>query len=256
MRTPTLALALVLGNAAALAAQVAATGSITLASSYVWRGLTLVNRPVLQPEVSASAGPITMGIWGNLEPCRYRGEQVISVLAGRRAPGFTEVDPYAEVAARVRGADVALGVYAYLYTHAAGYETEPNTAEVYARAALAGAWPVSLNASYDVHSLKGVYLEAALERPAPTVPALQLALRLGASFGETSGPETFYYARNGLTHAEGGVAWPLKLHGAELTPSATVVLGIDPETRWVTPARSRTAKGLLGVSVAWPAGDD
>ena len=256
LRAPVLALVLILAGAAALAAQISPAAGLTLSSSYVWRGLTLVNRPVLQPEVSASAGRLTVGVWGNIEPFRYGGDHVISGLGGRRAPGFTEVDPYVEIAGKVGRADVALGGYGYLYPHAAGYETDANTVEAYARAVLPGAWPLSLSASFDLHSVRGAYLEAALERPAPGLPPLQLALRLGASFGEASGPESWYYERDGLTHAEAGASWPLGWRGLELTPSVTLLLGIDGETRWVTPERTRTLKGLVGLSVALPAGED
>src|SRR5512140_542038 len=182
MRAVSLASALALGFTGTLAAQ-AVQGRATFVSSYVWRGLTLVNRPVLQPELSTTRGPISIGLWANLEPIAYTGDRDISVLGGRGAPGFTEFDPYVELGSKVRGTEVALGAYGYLYTHAAGYETDPNTLEIYGRASLPGPVPLELSAWYDVHAVRGVYLEAAVERPAPGLAPLQLALRVGASVG-------------------------------------------------------------------------
>lgn len=243
-------------TSSALAGQVAGTGSLTVASAWFWRGLSLVNRPVVQPEVSASAGPLTLDLWGNIEPFRYRGDDVLSALGGRRAPGFTEIDPSVEVAGSMRGADVALGVLAYLFTHQAGFETAPNTAEIYARAALTGKVPLSLAANYDVHCVKGVYLEAGLEHAAPRLTALQLALRVGASVGEASGPEGSYYEKDGITHVETAASWPLRVGRAEFTPSASLVAGVDRAARWVSAERTRRVKGVVGASITWPAGDD
>lgn len=246
---------LVFGLAGGLAAQ-AVQGRATLTSMYAWRGLTLVNRPVVQPEVSFGAGPVSLGLWANIEPVSYKGDRVLSALDGRSAPGCTEVDPYVEVGRKLAGADVAFGAYGYLFTHAAGHETEPNTAEVYGRASLPGPLPLTLSAFYDVHAVKGAYIEAALEHGAPALPALQLALRVGASFGEDQGPESAYYDRNGITHVETGASLPLSVSGFQLRPSVTVDFGVDPATKLVAPDRSRAAKLFAGISVGWPAGGD
>ncbi len=254
VRALMLALGLVCAGGAPLAAQLQAQGRVTLASAFVWRGLTVVNRPVVQPELTLTVGRVSGGIWSNVEPRRYQGDRVLSMLAGRRAPGFTEFDPYVEIAGKVAGADVAFGGYGYLYTHSAGYDTEPNTAELYVRATLP-ALPIELSANYDVHAVQGAYLEAAVEHAAPRLPALQLALRLGASLGEASGPETSFFAQDGITHVQAGASLPLTIRGLELTPTADLVLGVDRETRWVAPEQSRTAKAFIGLSVAWPAGE-
>lgn len=44
---------------------------LTVASKYVWRGLNLVNDWVVQPGLTVSRGPISVGLWGNFEPTNW-----------------------------------------------------------------------------------------------------------------------------------------------------------------------------------------
>ncbi len=233
-------------------AQLALEARATVASAYVWRGLTLVNRPVLQPEATFSAGPLSLGLWTNIEPARYTGEDHLSVLAGRRAPGVTELDPFVEVAREIGAATVVAGASGYLYTHAAGYETEPNTAELYGRLELSGRVPLALAGYYDLHSVRGLYLEAAIERPLPGWPALVVGALAGAGLGEAAGPETCYFERDGLTHLELSARLPVKLGPVELGPFARLAFGLDPATRVIARERTRPAKLWGGLSLTWP----
>jgi len=248
--------ALLLAPARPAAAQLALEARVTLASAYVWRGLTLVNRPVIQPEATLSIGPVALGFWSNIEPARYTGANDLSVLAGRRAPGVTELDPFLEVARELGGATVTAGASAYLYTHAAGYETEPNTAELYGRLEFSGAVPLQLAGYYDLHSVRGLYLEAGLERPLPGWRRLRVGALAGAGLGEAAGPETWYFERDGLTHVELSARLPLALGPVQLSPFAHVTLGLDPATRAVAPERMRGAKLWGGLSVTWPVPED
>ncbi len=248
--------ALVLALPASGGAQLALEARATVASAYVWRGLTLVNRPVVQPEATLSAGPLSLGFWANVEPARYTGGDHLSVLAGRRAPGVTELDPFVEVTRAIGAVTVAAGAGGYLYTHAAGCETEPNTAELYGRLELAGAVPLQLAGYYDLHSVRGLYLEAAAERPLPGWPALVVGALAGAGLGEAAGPETYYFDRDGVTHVELSARLPVRVGPVELSPFARLALGLDPATRVVAPERTRAAKLWGGLSLTWPSPQD
>ncbi len=248
--------ALLLALPVSASAQLALETRVTLASAFVWRGLTVVNRPVIQPEVTLSAGPAALGLWTNIEPVRYTGEDDLSALGGRRAPGVTEVDPFVEVSREVGGISVAAGAIGYLFTHAAGYETLPNTAEVYGRFELGAPLPLELAAYYDLHAVRGLYLEAGVEHPLPGWRALVVGARIGAGLGEAAGPETVYFERDGLTHVDLSARMPLKLGSFELSPFAHVGLCVDPAARVVAPERTRRAKLWGGFSLGWPAAAD
>lgn len=246
--SPALLLAFPRGSAAQLAPEL----GVSLFSAYAWRGLTVVSRPVVQPQVTLAAGPAALGVWANLEPVAYRGADDLTALAGRSAPGLTEVDPSVEIGGAVGTMSVTAGAVAYLFTHAAGYATAPNTAELYGRARLAGAIPLELDGYLDVHAVRGLYLEAGLQRPLPGLPALLLGARAGASFGETQGPETSYFERDGITHVELSATLPFALGPLRLTPVANVDFGVDPAARVASRTSTRRAKLWAGLSVGWP----
>jgi hypothetical protein len=243
-------LALLAGGASA---QVAVQVRTTAASQYIWRGLAVVNRPVLQPDLTLSAGPASLGLWSNVEPLAYHGAGAISALNGRAAPGFTEFDPYLELAHALGSGEVAVGAIGYLYPRSAGHEAGPNTAEVYGRATLPDPLPLQLAGYYDVRAVRGLYLEASLERPAPGWSRLRLGARAGASFGEATGPLTSYYDADGLTHLELGAGLPFAAGPFGIRPDAYLDVGFDRATRIVAPDRSRRLRLWLALAVGWPA---
>ena len=140
--------ALLLAWPAHASAQLTPEARASVVSSYVWRGLTVVSKPVVQPEATLSLGPVAFDLWANVEPVRYDGANDISALAGRRAPGLTEVDPSIEVSQEVGKLELAAGAIAYAYPHAAGHESLPNTFELYGSVRLPDAFPLGLAAYY------------------------------------------------------------------------------------------------------------
>src|SRR5688572_19424123 len=73
-----------------------------LFSSYVWRGLTMTNKPVAQPALYVSfpvgSASITAGGWSNIDLGKYDDfADDISVSGGNSALNLAEFQPYAEV---------------------------------------------------------------------------------------------------------------------------------------------------------------
>ena len=122
-------------RAKVLGAALAAIGAIAIAvpaeaqevgadlglfSSYVWRGLSLTNKPVAEPDlyVSFPAGKasVTVGGWANIDLGKYDDlDHDISESGGLSAFNFAEFDPYAEIGFPVGKATLTGGVTAYIY---------------------------------------------------------------------------------------------------------------------------------------------
>ena len=88
------------GAAPASAQTIGADAS--LFSSYVWRGLSLTNKPVLQPDVyvtfPAGNASITVGGWANIDLGKYDDpDDDFSESGGLSAFNFAEFDPWIEV---------------------------------------------------------------------------------------------------------------------------------------------------------------
>jgi hypothetical protein len=66
-------------------AQVTIGADAALNSAYNWRGLSLTNKPVIQPDLWLSAYGFTAGVWANIEPTKYDGATDISETGGRAA---------------------------------------------------------------------------------------------------------------------------------------------------------------------------
>jgi len=92
---------------------------LDLFSSYVWRGLSLTNKPVAQPAlwVSFPAGnaSITVGGWANVDLGQYDDlADDISESGGSSALNLAEFNPYAEVSFPVGRATLTGGATGYI----------------------------------------------------------------------------------------------------------------------------------------------
>ena len=114
----------VVGTVAAAApvhAQATVGADLGLFSSYVWRGLSLTNKPVAQPDLyvtfPAGKASVTLGGWANIDLGKYDdANNDISESGGTSAFNFAEFDPWAEVSFPV-GTKTTLtaGATAYIY---------------------------------------------------------------------------------------------------------------------------------------------
>ena len=102
------------------AAQTEVGAQLDLFSSYVWRGVSLTNKPVMQPDlwVSFPAGnaSITIGGWSSIDLGQYDDpDDDISESGGLSAFNYAEFDPYAEVSFTTRKTTITGGITAYIY---------------------------------------------------------------------------------------------------------------------------------------------
>lgn len=133
--------------AAAQDPKVEFTFDSTLYSKYVWRGINLVNGPVLQPSLTAAYGGWSLNLWGNLE---LDDTNDYGVGFGSGKGQFTEVDT-----------TLAFGAEAGEWNWSAGYIRYdfPNTpfaqtSEVFATATHASEWSPTIKAFIDVEAAK------------------------------------------------------------------------------------------------------
>jgi len=84
---------------------------LTIASKYVWRGINLVNDWVVQPGVTLSRGPFSLGLWGNLESSNWNLPNYTSTPRGR----VTELDVTFAYTRTMGPAEWSLGIVDYQF---------------------------------------------------------------------------------------------------------------------------------------------
>lgn len=191
----------------ALSAQLTVSGGVTGASGYVFRGVTVTNSGVLQPDLAltlpVAGGSVTVAAWGNVEPSRRRGLDDLSQTGGVRA-GLAELDLFAEYGRDLGRLHGTVGVLHYDFNpHNGTVAADYNTDEVYGKLSttVLGFVP-EVRAYLDVRTIHGWYLEGQVARTLGRVTAAALA---GYAAGEEQqGPDDGYYAfaKRGLTHVD------------------------------------------------------
>jgi hypothetical protein len=249
-------------------AQAEIGADVGLFSSYVWRGLSLTNKPVMQPAVWASipAGnaSITLGLWSTIDLGKYDDPfDDISESGGTSSFNLAEYDPYAEVAFTVGKATLTAGGTAYIYpndfpTGTAGLNSDFNTVELYAKAGLDVPLSPFVNLYYDVDKIKGAYIEGGVSHsfPASEKVSVDLGALAGFSAGQAindSDPDEFFnFADNGLTHVDlsGGVSF--SAGALSFAPTLHVIITSDEATKVSSPSSfDKDVKLWGGVTVSW-----
>lgn len=252
------ALGLTLASAAPAAAQAEFGIEAGLFSSYVWRGLSYVNKPVLQPDISLSVplggASLTLGGWGNIELGSYDDPEDDLSIGGGTSFNLSEVDPYAELGFSAGKAELTLGGVAYVFPNDAGFTSDINTVEVYGKIGLGVPLSPTLAAYYDVDKIKGLYLEGSLSHDIPLGPkALTIGALAGWSLGQ--GPkdgEDANFADDGITHVDLSASIELGAGPFTITPSVHGVFGIDDATKVTSPTENDKGFKLWGgVSISW-----
>jgi hypothetical protein len=255
---------LVAGVAAApetAAAQAEIGAQVDLFSSYVWRGLSLTNKPVAQPSAylsfPAGSASVTAGGWASIDIGEYDDpDDDISESGGVGGFNLAEFNPYAEVAVPAGKATVTGGIVGYIYPNDFGLTEDANTWEVYGKLGFDVPLAPEISVYYDIDKINGAYIQGAVGHAVPLNEALSLELGglVGFSAGQgqpDSGDDSFNFADDGLTHMDLSAGLPLTAGMFSITPSLHVQVGSDDFTKFTSPTDESDVKLWGGVSIGW-----
>lgn len=255
--------------ASPLVGQAQLKSSIGAYSAYTWRGLTVTNRPVLQPglTVVVPTGRVELSLsgWANVEPGRYDGARDLSQGGGASSFDVTEFDWTAEAAYGTDRMTFAGGLIGYVFPNPSGvspvFNGSLNTLEVYTRVGFKTRLSPTLGVYYDVRKIKGAYLEATVSENIAVSPSRSIAVGLlaAASAGQdadldaTGQPTAAFYsfARDGLTFVDLSAATTLTVGSVGVTPAVHFVYGSDPYAKLTSVGRENSFKVWLGASMSW-----
>jgi Bacterial protein of unknown function (Gcw_chp) len=271
LRAHVLASALLLAGAVAapVQAQTEVGADLAVFSSYVWRGLSLTNKPVFQPAIYASipAGnaSVTLGGWANIDLGKYDDlNDDIGESGGSSSFNFAEFDPYAEISYPIGKATVTGGATAYIYPNSANapndfglLTSDANTVEIYGKLGLDVPLNPQVSIYYDVDKIKGAYIEAALSHS--FVENDKVSIDLGATAGFSAGQgvsdnldESSNFEGNGFTHLDLSLGVPVTAGAVSIAPALHFVINGDDRTKITSPSHfDKDSKLWGGVTLSW-----
>jgi uncharacterized protein (TIGR02001 family) len=199
---------------------------VPVLSSYVWRGQTLSDRPVIQPSLTASKNGFALNTWANYN------------LDGAYQADFSEIDLTASYSKSVGPAALGVGIVQYAFPNQTlavddgedvGY---PSTAEVYVSAGLPDV-PLAPVATvyYDVDEIDGFYGMLAIGHSFELTDKVSLAASasLGAGDGDYNAGY-FGVDEAALNDVTVGVALPIAvLENLTVKPALSYVFLPDSE---------------------------
>ena len=255
------ALAVGLSAAARTARAQAAVGAdLGLFSGYVWRGVSLTNRPVGQPGVylivPAGAASVTVGGWANVDLGRYDGSDDLSQSGGASSLDLSEFDPWAEVSLPAGKAMLTGGVIGYVFPNDFGATDDFNTWEVYGKVGLSAPLSPKLAVYYDFDKVDGAYIEGSIGHSVPL--GSSISLNLGALAGFSAGQaeadspgELNNFFENGFTHLDLSAGVPLSAGIFSITPVLHLLVNGDEVTKFTSPGNESDVKAWGGLTVSW-----
>jgi hypothetical protein len=246
-------------------AQVVLTSDAGAFNAYVWRGVTLTNQVVLQPDaylaIPAGGGSLILGAWGNIDAGQY-DDPVNDLSEGGGTSSFnaTEVDLWAEygrgLSPHLSG---TLGGILYLFPNDAGLTNAVNrTVEIYGKLQATGV-PLTpkLSAWYDVDKVDGLYLEGSVAQPITAIPGFPVTLGALAGFSAGQGvnendpSQIANFAENTFTHADLSATGALTAGPVTISPTVHLLLLNDDFTQITKPGVTKDAKAWAGVTLTW-----
>jgi hypothetical protein len=239
-------------------------------SSYVWRGLTLTNKPVAQPAVYVSIpvgnASVTLGSSASIDLVKYDDlADDISESGGSSAFNFAEFEPYAEVSFPVGRTTLTGGVMGYVYPNSTAapnpfglMTSDANTVELYGKVGLDVPLSPELSVYYDVDKIDGAYLEGTISYSLSA--SEKVSVDLGAAAGFSTGrdaPDSFSdelanYRDDGFTHLDLSAGVPFTAGTISITPALHLVVTGDERTKVASPTSlDKDLKVWGGVSLSW-----
>ena len=274
-------LGLVLLAAAAGSASAQTVGAdLALNSAYFWRGLSLSNKPVIQPDLYLTFGhkvTFTAGGWGNIELGKYDDpNNDLSEGAGTGAFNLTEFDWWGEFNLPAGIVTLTAGATGYIYPNDKdavataiangayyGLTSDNNTTEIYGKVALGVPLSPKFAIWYDVDKIKGAYMELSAGLPIHLTPVLPLQLGVLAGFSAGQGCEpdsagvcqatdSWNFHDDGLTHVDVSASLPISAGAISITPNVHGIITSDDATKVSKPTESNAGfKFMVGVTLSW-----
>ena len=252
----------VVASASARTARAQATvgADLGLFSGYVWRGVSLTNRPVGQPNVyvvfPAGNASVTVGGWANVDLGRYNDADDFSQSGGVSSLNLSEFDPWAEVSMPVGKATLTGGVVGYVFPNDFGATDDFNTWEVYGKVGLGVPLSPKLAVYYDFDKVNGVYVEGSVGHSLPLGSALSLNLGalggLSAGQAEADSPgELNNFLENGFTHLDLSAGVPFSAGIFSITPVVHFLVNGDEVTKFTSPGDESDVKLWGGLTISW-----
>lgn len=250
-------------------AQTTVGADLDLFSSYVWRGISLTNKPVAQPALYVAFpggnAEITIGGWGNIDLGKYDDlADDISESGGSSAFNLAEFDPYAEVSFPVGNATLTGGVTGYIYPNDENapndfflLTSEANTVEIYGKVGFDEPLSPELSIYYDVDKIKGAYIEGAVSHS--LAAGERVSIDLGAAAGFSAGQglpddldESANFVDDGFTHLDLSAGIPFTTGAFSITPVVHFQINGDDITKITSPSDfDKDLKLWGGVSISW-----
>jgi hypothetical protein len=241
-------------------AQATVGADLGMFSGYVWRGVSLTNRPVGQPGVyvafPAGNASVTVGGWANVDLGRYDDTDDFSQSGGVSSLNLSEFDPWAEVSLPLGNATVTGGVIGYLFPNDFGATDDFNTWEVYGKVGLGVPLSPKLAVYYDFDKVNGGYIEGSIGHTVPLGPSLSLNLGAlgGLSAGQaeaTSPDELNNFFENGFTHLDLSAGVPFTAGIFSITPTLHFLVNGDEVTKFTSPGDASDVKLWGGLTLSW-----
>jgi hypothetical protein len=240
-------------------AQATVGADLGLFSGYVWRGVSVTNRPVGQPNLylafPAGNASVTAGGWANVDLGRYDDTDEFSQSGGVSGLNLSEFDPWAEVSVPVGKATLTGGVIGYVFPNDFGATDDFNTWEVYGKVGLGVPLSPKLALYYDFDKVNGAYIEGTVGH---AVPLGSVSLNLGALAGLSAGQaesdspdELNNFFENGFTHLDLSAGVPFSAGIFSITPVVHFLVNGDEVTRFTSPGDESDVKLWGGLTISW-----
>jgi len=234
------------------AAQIASGASTSIATRYLWRGITRVSDWVIHPAawvgIRGASTELSVSGWGNWESGNAGSADLTQRGIGRR--GFGEADLDVAVSREFGPTAVAAGWTRYTFhgdAAGAGQTSSDNTSELFVHFAWHGSTVTpSVLAACDVDRVRGCYFEVGAPLPifatSEPRPTLIFSIEPTAGWSQGEGPNSddptqlSNFAGNGLTHVDLPFLAQAQFSGGTLEPAFSLAAHLQ----WCADGATRT----------------